>query len=134
MKKPAFSMVTAIIFIIIVSVVGVSTLSLSRSTVSFASRNIVKEQTDIMYETAKQIAVNEWLKNGGIKDKTKIYEYPNTTHPEFKITIHYIEPVNKANLLSFDVNTVIARITVETAGVMKDIADIRLVKDFTIGN
>lgn len=133
MKKPAFSMVTAIIFIIIVSVVGVSTLSLSRSTVSFASRNIVKEQTDIMYETAKQIAVNEWLKDGNING-FKSYNYPNDKTPEFKISIHYIQPVNKANLLSFDVNTVIARITVETAGVMKDIADIRLVKDFTIGN
>lgn len=55
MKKPAFSMITAIIFIVIISVVGVSTIQTSQKTLSFAKRTYIKEQAEILFDYVKNV-------------------------------------------------------------------------------
>lgn len=55
MKKPAFSMITAIIFIVIISIVGVSTLQTSQKTLSFAKRTYIKEQAEILFDYVKNV-------------------------------------------------------------------------------
>lgn len=158
MKKQAFSMITAIIFIILVSVVSVLTLKTSESTVSFATRNYIKEQAEMIYEGAKTLATIRWLQSKPDTDATKnglvnitglnldrhyeTYYYPDEANKEYEIVIRYMSippsastSKNKENLLLFfDRNTILARISVETTGILKEAADIRIVRDFMISN
>lgn len=142
MKKPAFSLITAIIFIILVSVVGVLTLSSSKSTLSFASRAYLKEQVEFLMDAARARALADWFnsgdptKNGGIYasyKETKTYYYPSDTDRKYTITIEYFK-VDSGKTLKFDQNTVLARIIVETGEELSKIAKIKLVRDYTIGN
>lgn len=142
MKKPAFSLITAIIFIILVSVVGVLTLTSSKSTLSFASRAYLKEQVEFLMDGARARALADWFnsgdptKNNGIyasNKETRTYYYPSDTDRKYTITIEYFK-VNPNGALKFDKNTVLARISVETGDELSKIAKIRLVRDYTIGN
>lgn len=161
MKKPAFSLITAIIFIILVSVVGVLTLSSSKSTLSFASRAYLKEQVEFLMDAARTRALADWFDAGNPDDKKDIYKegtydskcddtkafcigkraksvtrtyfYPSDKDQKYIINIEYFK-VNPNNALKFDKNTVLARISVETGVELSKIAKIKLVRDYTIGN
>lgn len=142
MKKSGFSMITAIIFIILVSVVGVLTLQSSKSTLSFASRAYVKEQIELIMDGARAKALSRWFESGDpeankeIMSNAKVtenYYYPSSSDPKYKVTIEYTK-VDYSKALKFDQNTVLARIIVETGDTLSKIAKIRLVRDYTIGN
>lgn len=142
MKKSGFSMITAIIFIILVSVVGVLTLQSSKSTLSFASRAYVKEQIELIMDGARAKALSRWFESGDPKANKEImsnakvtenYYYPSSSDPKYKVTIEYTK-VDYSKALKFDQNTVLARIIVETGDTLSKIAKIRLVRDYTIGN
>ncbi|MBT0881101.1 MULTISPECIES: hypothetical protein [unclassified Campylobacter] len=163
MKKSGFSMITAIIFIILVSVVGVLTLQSSKSTVSFAARAYLKEQVELIMDGARAKALSDWFNSENPDDKnedsiykegkynntcddikafcirkgdkgvTRTYFYPNYEDQKYIINIEYFK-VNPDNALKFDKNTVLARISVETGEALSKVAKIRLVRDYTIGN
>ncbi|MBZ7983004.1 hypothetical protein [Campylobacter sp. RM12647] len=142
MKKSGFSMITAIIFIILVSVVGVLTLQSSKSTVSFAARAYLKEQVELIMDGARAKALSRWFESGdpttnlGVMSNAKVtenYYYPSSSDPKYKITIEYTK-VDSSKALKFDKNTVLARISVETGEALSKVAKIRLVRDYTIGN
>ncbi|MBT0882429.1 hypothetical protein AVBRAN12640_01245 [Campylobacter sp. RM12640] len=142
MKKSGFSMITAIIFIILVSVVGVLTLQSSKSTVSFAARAYLKEQVELIMDGARAKALSRWFESGdpivnsGIMSNAKItenYYYPSNSDRKYLITIEYTK-VDSSKALKFDKNTVLARISVETGEALSKVAKIRLVRDYTIGN
>lgn len=142
MKKPAFSLITAIIFIILVSVVGVLTLSSSKSTLSFASRAYLKEQVEFIMDGARARALADWFNSGDPNAKsgiystykeTRTYYYPSDADRKYIINIEYFK-VDPDKALKFDKNTVLARISVETGEELSKIAKIKLVRDYTIGN
>ncbi|WP_267523691.1 hypothetical protein [Campylobacter sp. MG1] len=161
MKKQAFSMITAIIFIIIVGVICVMTVKTSQSTVSFATRSYIKEQAEMVYEGAKTLATVRVLQSKSDTDSDKringatyknilglnisnideTYYFPDEKNPQFEVVIRYMSTPapssgwNKTDkLLAFDIDTVVARISVETTGILKEVADIRIVRDFVISN
>ncbi|MBT0878753.1 hypothetical protein AVBRAN12654_01795 [Campylobacter sp. RM12654] len=139
MKKSGFSMITAIIFIILVSVVGVLTLQSSKSTVSFAARAYLKEQVELIMDGARAKALSRWFESGdprvnsGIMSNAKVTESYYYNDKKYLITIEYTK-VDSSKALKFDKNTVLARISVETGEALSKVAKIRLVRDYTIGN
>lgn len=146
--KKAFSMITAIFFIVLVSVVAIQTLSTSQTTVSFTSKTYIKEQAEILVDLAKSVALERVLKSGkpddangvyyeiksGIKVEDEFY-YPNIKDYQYKITIAYKLPNKMNEMLDSDKNTVLSTITIDTSGgVLKDLAEIKIVRDYLIAN
>lgn len=141
--KKAFSMITAIFFIVLVSVVAIQTLSTSQTTVSFTSKTYIKEQAEILVDLAKSVALERVLKSGNPDLKNGIYVggvkdelyYPNIKDYQYKITITYKLPKDMNQMLDSDKNTVLATITIDTSGgVLQDLAEIKIVRDYLIAN
>lgn len=141
--KKAFSMITAIFFIVLVSVVAIQTLSTSQTTVSFTSKTYIKEQAEILVDLVKSVALERVLKSGNPDLKNGIYVggvkdelyYPNIKDYQYKITITYKLPNDMREMLDSDKNTVLSTITIDTSGgVLQDLAEIKIVRDYLIAN
>ncbi|MBZ7987053.1 hypothetical protein AVCANL283_02825 [Campylobacter canadensis] len=139
-------MITAIIFIIVLGLSSTVILSTSLSTLSLSQRTYIKDQAEIFLKSASQYAIAYWLsKNDKVSDlnnKVITLYYPDETNPSYKAKIMYkwVDKDftglsnNSGGMLNYDDNTVRVIVVLETSGVVKDLANIRLVDDFTLGN
>lgn len=144
--KKAFSMITAIIFIIVLGLSSTVILSTSLSTLSLSQRTYIKDQAEIFLKSASQYAIAYWLsKNDKVSDlnnKVITLYYPDELNPSYKAKIMYQWTQSASTglggisggMLNYDDNTVRVIVVLETSGVVKDLANIRLVDDFTLGN
>lgn len=144
--KKAFSMITAVIFIIVLGLSSTIILNTSLSTLSLSQRTYIKDQAEIFLKSASQYAVAYWLsKNNNTTDldnKVITLYYPDKNNPYYTAKIMYKKVnsdftglgKNSGGMLSYDDNTVRVIVILQTSAVVKDLADIRLVDDFTLGN
>lgn len=104
-------MVTAIIFILLLSLILSSTLGLSTSTTRVTTNKYIYEQARILAKSATEyaiLAIQSHNMSGGCLQKINM-KYPNTSSYLFdiNITLHYFGrglPCNNSELLANDVN------------------------------